>query len=417
MALVYLGTDFNETPLVHLEKFERAASGVLASLTAEQNPLDGAVVLGTCNRFEVYFEADSFHDAVDFVTGRIAEQLQIEPQAAGLMLRVLYGDSVSQHLFSVAAGLESMIVGEEEIAGQVKRALAESHAQGGSTKNLNKLFQSAATVSKTVSSETGLGASGRSIITTALDIATERLGGLEGASVLLIGTGAYSRVVNAALERHGVNEVAVFSRAGRAEQFSLNRETTPVAPDELLDWLGRVDLVVSASGANGYVIDAELARRVIARRRADYPLICIDVSLSRDIAPEVSVLPEFDVIDLEHIRERAPKEHYESLVTARDIIRDAVNEFEQELLARSIDPVVAALRAHIASIVDDEVAAVRRKAGEEVADDVQRSLRRMTNTFLHTPTVSAKRLASAGKHDEFTRAVRLLFGIEVHDVV
>lgn len=417
MALVYLGTDFNETSLVDLEKFERATHEVVASLAGARGPIDGAVVLGTCNRFEIYFEADSFHESVEHVTKRVADQLGIDTEAAGMMLKVLYGDSVPQHLFSVSAGLESMIVGEEEIAGQVKRALSEAQATGIATKNLNKLFQSAATVSKTVTSETGLGASGRSIITTALDLAIERLGGLDDASVLLIGTGAYSRVVNAALERHRVGEIAVYSRAGRAEQFSLNRQTTPISGDQLLDWLTRADLVVSASGAHGYAIDTDLARRALGRRKPGHQLLFIDVSLSRDIDPEVAAMAECEVIDLEHIRDRAPKEHFESIVTARDIIRDAVDDFEQEMLARSIDPVVSALRAHITETVDEEVATVRRKLGDAAADDVRRSLHRVTNTLLHTPTVNAKELASAGKHDEFIRAVRLLFGIEVHEIV
>lgn len=416
VALLYLGTDFNETSLVDLEKFERVTHELIAALAGDRGPIEGAVVLGTCNRFEIYFEADSFHDSVEHVTKRVANRLGIDPEAAGMMLKVLYGDSVPQHLFSVSAGLESMIVGEEEISGQVKRALRRAQAEGIATKNLNKLFQSAATVSKTVTSETGLGASGRSIITTALDLASERLGGLEKASVLLIGTGAYSRVVSAALERQRVKEVAVYSRAGRAEQFSLNRQMTPISSSGLLDWLIRADLVVSASGAQGYAIDRDLVKRALSRRQPGHQFVFIDVSLSRDVDPEVAMMPECEVIDLELIRDRAPSEHFQSIVSARDIIRDAVDEFEQEMLARSIDPVVSALRDHIGRTVDEEVASVRRKLGDAAASDVRRSLHRVTNTLLHTPTVNAKELASAGKQDEFVRAVRLLFGVEVNEI-
>jgi len=418
VALVYLGTDFHETSLVDLEKLERVAREVVAALAGNRGPIDGAVVLGTCNRFEIYVEADSFHDSVEYVTKRVAAQLGIDHAAASLPLKALHGRAVPQHLFAVSAGLESMIVGEEEISGQVKRALLQAQAKGIATKNLNTLFQRAATVSKKVTSETGLGSSGRSIITTALDLAIERLGGLDRASVLLVGTGAYSRVVNAALARHGVTDIAVYSRAGRAEHFSLNRETTPLSSrGELLDWLSRADLVVSASGAHGYAIDRDLVRQALGLRQPGHPLVLIDVSLSRDIDPEVAMIPECEVIDLELIRDRAPKEHVQSMVTARDIILDAVNEFERELLARSIDPVVAALRDHIAKTVDQEVASVWRKFGDAAAADVRRSLHRVTNTLLHTPTVNAKELASAGKQDEFIRAVRLLFGIEVHERV
>lgn len=416
MALVYLGTDFNETPLGDLEKLGQITEALATSISNDRGPLDGSVVLSTCNRFEMYVETASFHNGVEFVITRVAQHLNITNQAASLLFKVMYGDSVPQHLFSVSAGLESMIVGEEEIAGQVKRALADAQSRGTATKQLNQLFQKAASVSKVVTTETGLGASGRSIIMTALDIATERIGGLEGASVLLIGTGAYSRVVNAALERHGVGEIGVFSRTGRAEQFSRSRGTTPVSADQLIEWIGRVDLIVSSSGVQGYAIDAELLSTCLTERKTVHPLICIDVSLSKDIDPAASDLPHVEVIDLEWIRERAPEEHSAPIVAARDIIRDAVNEFNELLLARSADPVVSLLRERVAETIEEEIDAVRRRAGDQAANLVQRSLRRVTNTLLHAPTANAKALTLAGKQDKFVEAVELVFGIEALDV-
>lgn len=416
MALVYLGTDFNETPLSDLEKLGQITDALAISFSNDRGPLDGSVVLGTCNRFEIYLETASFHDGVEFVTSRVAQHLDITSHAASSLFKVMHGDSVPQHLFSVSAGLESMIVGEEEIAGQVKRALADAQDRGTATKQLNQLFQKAASVSKVVTTETGLGASGRSIIMTALEIATERIGGLERAFVLLIGTGAYSRVVSAALERHGVAEIGVYSRTGRAEQFSLSRGTTPVRADQLKEWIARADLIVSASGMQGYAIDAELLSSCLAERTTDQPLVCIDVSLSKDVDPAVSDLPHVEVIDLEWIRERAPEEHSASLVAARDIIREAVVEFNELVQARSADPVVALLRERVAETIEEEIAAVRRRAGDHAATLVERSLRRVTNSMLHTPTVNAKELALSGKQDKFVEALELLFGIEVLDV-
>jgi len=415
VALVYLGTDFHDTPLADLEHFETTAEQITASLHTKDAPIDGVVVLATCNRFEVYFEADSFHESVDHVTQIIAQHLNVDASVTSSMLKVLYGDSVPQHLFSVAAGLESMIIGEEEISGQVKRSLSRSQQFGVASKNLHKLFQQAATVAKSVTSETGLGASGRSVITTALEIAGAKIGSLSGASALLIGTGAYSRVVSAALERMNVCDISVYSRAGRAQKFSASRDLVPITADQLDETLARVDLVVSASGTNGYAITSELAERIATMRGEARDLICVDVSLSKDIDPEVSQIAGFDVIDLEHIKQRAPKEHFDSLSTAREIIRNAVEDFENELASRSIDPVVAALRAHIRAQVDQEVEHVRRKSGPEAAHSVQRSLKRVTNALLHTPSVNAKELAANGKQDEYVRAVRLLFDIEVSE--
>jgi glutamyl-tRNA reductase len=315
----------------------------------------------------------------------------------------------------VASGLESMIVGEEEISGQVKRSLSQAHRHGYASKNLNHLFQNAATVAKSVTTETGLGASGRSVITTALDVAGEHLKGFEGKKALLIGTGAYSRVVAAALQRMRVEEIYVYSRSGRAEKFSNNHETHPVRKDQLVEVMSEVDLVVSASGAQGFAVDEVLAREVASLRSSQSPLILIDVSLSRDVAPEVSGVGGMVVIDLERIKDRAPQEHVDSVLTAREIIHSAVSNFEESMASRTIDPVVAALRAHIGVWVEEEIESVRRKSGNGAADEVQKSLRKVTNAILHAPSVKAKELAIDGNHQDYIRAVRLLFDIDVND--
>ncbi|MDH6423559.1 glutamyl-tRNA reductase [Aurantimicrobium minutum] len=415
MALVYLGTDFHDTPLSELEKFESASAEVLNALNPNDSVLEGVVVLATCNRFEIYFEAESFHDSMDYVTSVVASSLGVPSDEVASMLKVLYGDSVPQHLFSVASGLESMIVGEEEISGQVKRSLTQAHQRGFVSKNLNHLFQNAASVAKAVTTETGLGASGRSVITTALDVASEELGGITGKSVLLIGTGAYSRVVTAAIQRAGVDNIFVYSRAGRAEKFSENHDTTPVNKDQLVQVMAEVDLVISASGAKGYAIDETLAQEVLAHRSGKSDLVLIDVSLSKDVAPAVSQLNRMSVIDLDQIRHRAPQEHIDSVLTAREIIHTAVTNFENSMASRSIDPVVAALRSHIGLWVDEEIESVRRKSGNSAAEEVQKSLRKVTNAILHAPSVKAKELAVDGNHEDYINAVRLLFNIEVND--
>ncbi|MFM5904521.1 MAG: glutamyl-tRNA reductase [Micrococcales bacterium] len=418
MTLVYLGTDFHDTPLPRLEQFERAAPQILESLNPQVSGVQGVVLLATCNRFEVYVEADSFHDSLERVTKIIAEQLQEEPQEILSSLKVRYADSVSRHLFSVASGLESMIVGEEEIAGQVKRSLAQAHRLGYSTKVLNQLFQSASNVAKSVSTQTGLGVSGRSIITTALELAATKLAGLENRSALLIGTGAYSRVVVAALLRLGVTDIRVYSRSGRAHKFSENHATTPVAARDLAKTMTEVDLVVSASGNSGYAVDLELARQVAELRAAAQKpeLVVIDVSLAKDVDPLVSHVAGISVIDLEQIKAQAPQQHMDSVEAAKQIVTRAAQDFEETLATHSVDPVLTALRAHVGLWVEKEVETVRKKSGDDAATEVERSLRRVANAILHTPSVKAKELAVEGNHEDYIRAVRLLFDIEVGEV-
>jgi len=416
VALIYLGTDFHNASLSDLEKFESSAEAIQNSLSLDQNLIHGAVVLATCNRFEIYFEADSFHDSVDQVTEIIAKNLEMSTEEISSTLKVLYGDNVPQHLFSVAAGLESMVIGEEEISGQVKRALSKANQIGFASKNLNKLFQNAASVAKAVSTETGLGASGRSIITTALEVAKEKIGNLNSSKVLLIGTGSYSRVVTAALQRLEVSEIFVYSRTGRAEEFSASHNTIPISKEQLIQTMATVDLVVSSSGTRGYIIDHKLAERVIQSRAKESNLILIDVSLSKDVAPEVNNLSDFVVIDLELVKEKAPPEHFESIIAARDIIHNAVIDFEHTLLVRSIDPVVAAMRSHVESRVNEEIENVRRKSGNTVATEVEKSLRKVINSLFHEPSIRAKEFALEGNQKDYIKAVKLLFDIEVENL-
>ena len=369
-------------------------------------------MLATCNRFEVYFEAESFHSALDFAISEVAKELQLDADLASSLLKVLYGPSLVQHLYSVAAGLESMIVGEAEISGQVRRAIAESRKSSQTTSSLERLFQTAANVSKQVVTKTGLGASGRSIVTTALTLAKQTLGSLDGKNALVIGTGAYARVVSAALKNEQLREIAVFSRSGRASQFAKSHDLAAVPAEKLLEALTQADLVVSASGADGFAVDLDLAKSVAALRGAR-ELAFIDVALSKDIAPEVSQISGFQVIDLETLKEHAPAEHLEAIVEAQDIVRAAVFDFETEEKSRAADPVITALRAHVGLWVEQEVESVRRKSGLEAARDVERSLNRVTNAILHAPSVKVKDLAKDGNHEDYLNAVKLLFGLEL----
>lgn len=412
MALVFLGTDFHDSALSTLEFLEQASSKILRSLHQESAPLEGAIVLSTCNRFEIYCESDLFHPALEFITHAISQHVPLSPQDINEMLRVLYADAVPEHLFSVAAGLESMVVGEEEIAGQVKRALASTQKINFSTKSLNQLFQTASKVAKSVTTHTGLGASGRSIVTTALDIAQEHIDSWEHSSALVIGTGAYSRVVTTALQKRGVIDISVYSRSGRADKFAELHGIRSITRQELASEIARTHITISASGSQGYALDQDIAQQVLEFRQNTAPVVVVDVALSRDVAPELSQRPEFFIIDLERIRDNAAPEHVESLTKARQLVHSSVAEFTGALAAHSVDHVVSALRAHVGLWVDEEIENVRKKSGDETAREVQKSLRKVTNAILHTPSVKARELAVDGNQEDYIHAVRLLFDLE-----
>ena len=417
MTLVLLGANYNDIPLSELENLERHTDSIrskLFSISKEESGISGGVAIGTCNRFEVYLDTDRFHSAVENVIGVVSEITGLDRDYCSKLLRVSYGSAAVQHLYSVTSGLESMIVGEGEIAGQVKRSLQVAQADSHTSTEIEKLFQSAAQVAKKVSNETGLGEAGRSVFTAALALHKEKFGSIEGNKVLVMGTGAYARVVVAALQRENVAQVFVYSSSGRAEEFSEGRGATPIAKPDLAETMAGCDFTVTASGGSGHMIDFKLAKAVLALEPKE--LRIIDVALSADVAPPVYDLSGVSIMDLDYIRLHTPSEHSEAILRAQEIVRHQVSDFENEAIARAADPMVVAMRKHIAQLIEEEVERVRNKSGDEMAEEVHRSLKRVTSTFMHVPTLAAKTSAKEGNEKQFIDALRMVFGIEINRV-
>ena len=207
------------------------------------------MVVATCNRLEIYLDAVRFHDAIDEVTAVVAEVAGSSADEVSGLLKVRVGAPVVAHLFTVAAGLDSMVVGEAEIGGQIARAFRDAQAAGTASPAINLLFQSAARTAKQVATDTGLGAAGRSIASVALDIVADPAI-CAGARALVIGTGAYARVVAAELRTRGCTDLSVFSPSGRAAGFADRHRATPIAADGLADAVAAADIVVTCSGAS-----------------------------------------------------------------------------------------------------------------------------------------------------------------------
>jgi glutamyl-tRNA reductase len=413
VVVAVVGVSHHDAPLQVLEGLTHAARGLAPDLVSRRDiGISGVVSLATCNRVEFYLDAQRFHDPIDALTAELARRSGVADLADVLRVRVDSG--AARHLFSVAAGLESMVVGEDEIAGQVRRALASARSAGTTTAPLERLFQSASSTAKLVSSSTGLGAAGRSVVGVALDIIEEDLAPLDGADVLVLGTGAYARVVTAALTARGVTRRRIYSSSGRAARFVEGHGGEVVIQDDLVEALAKVDLVVACSGAPHHILDMPLMMRVLGLRST--PLPVVDLALTPDVAPEVRDLDQIHHIDLEVVRDRAPREHGDAVITAHRLINDAVESFEQREASRSADPVVTALRRHVDALVDEEVRRVRRRGDDDVADAIERSLRRFTGQLLHAPTVRARELAREGHGDDYQQALRLLFGFDHPEV-
>jgi glutamyl-tRNA reductase len=411
---VSLSASHHDLDLDVLDRLSVGASSVARDLVAQAGAVDGAVVLATCNRFEVYLDVPDVEDlsgAVDSVirtVGQASSALEEEVRGA---LRLRTGKDVARHLFAVASGLDSMVMGEREIAGQVRRAVAEAQAGFISTAELDRLFGGAARVSRAVENEAGLGAVGRSIVGVGLDIAARHAPAWPQAKAVMIGTGSYAGASLAALRARGCTDVQVYSPSGRAGEFARARGVAHIAAGALVAALESADLVVSCSGSLTPVLDADaVAAAVAGGARGDRPLVVVDLSLQRDVEPGVGDLDGVILIDLGTVREHAPALGEEQVVRATALVATASEEFEASLLERAVDHAVVALREHVQAAVDAEIA--RLPSGDVPAEVVERALRRLAATLLHTPSVRARDAARAGQVEDYLTALRLLHGIE-----
>jgi glutamyl-tRNA reductase len=414
VVIVSLSASHHDLDLDVLDRLSVGAGSVARELVAHAPSVGGAVVLATCNRFEVYLDVADAEDlsvAVDSVIVTVGQASSaVEDEVRGA-LRLRTGTDVARHLFSVASGLDSMVMGEREIAGQVRRAVAEAQAGFLTTAELDRLFGGAARVSRAVENEAGLGAVGRSIVGVALDLVAQHAPPWPHAKAVMIGTGSYAGASLAALRARGCTDVQVYSPSGRAGEFARARGVVPVAQGALVSALEGADVVVSCSGSLTPVLDAEaVASAIVGGARGAGPLVVVDLSLQRDVEPGVGDLPEVILIDLGTVREHAPALGDEQVARATALVAAAATDFEAALQERAVDHAVVALREHVLAAVEAEVA--RLPGGDVPAELVERALRRLAATLLHTPSVRARDAARAGRVEDYLSALRLLHGIE-----
>lgn len=404
------GVSHHLVPLDDLATLTKVAEAMTAALDASGN-LSGRVLLSTCNRFEVYFESESFHAGLETVLDAVRTALPAEHRGLVDEFEVYAGQGAVQHLLEVASGLDSMVIGEDEIIGQVREALAK--AEGRASAALHRLFHAALTTGKAVSTDTELGAAGRSIAAVGLGMVEQRHFPLAGRRALVIGTGSYARVVTAALLRLGCVDLAVYSPTGRAEAFAESHPVAPVPADGLAAALATTDLLVSCSGGervSGPVVTAEQ----LATARADAGLLpVLDLSLTGDVAADAAVLVEVDLIDLEEIGAHAPTQQAAAVLAARDLVARGVDTYLHLEQGRAATPAVTAMRAHVSQFIEREIEAAARRYDPDTAAVVARSLRRVSNALLHTPSLRAAELARSGGLADYQHALRTLFGIDI----
>ena len=380
-----------------LEKLSFVAADAAGTLVDQTPVVHGAVVLATCNRFEAYLDVD---DAAGDAAA--AATVDIMSRASGVgsadlrdAVTVLSSDEVVTHLFAVSSGLESVVVGEDEISGQVGRALVGARAAGTTSKGLERLFQRATQTSRGVKTHTAIGAAGRSLVRLALEMASSRVTDWGITRVLVVGTGQYAATTVAALRDRGATMLTVFSPSGRGDAFGA-RYGLRVERD-LAGAMLDADVIITCTASTVIGTSA-----IIGRERR----LIIDLGMPRNVDPAIVSLDGIELLDLETISLHAPVEALTAAAEARELVGDAAARFSAE---RAVEPAVVALRRHIFGLLDAEIERARARGGDSA--EVEAALRHLTGVLLHGPSVRATELAIDGRAEAFAEAVEALYGV------
>jgi glutamyl-tRNA reductase len=405
-----------------------------------QSPLVTEVMmLSTCNRVEVYAVVDAFHGGLSAIGAVLAEHSGLTMGELTKHAYVRYSEAAVEHLFAVTSGLDSAVVGEQQVLGQVRRAYAAAEAHQTVGRVLHDLAQRALAVGKRVHSETSIDAAGASVVSVALDIAARRLAasgsaagrlsGLDGRSAVVIGAGSMGALSAAHLVRAGVRHIHVVNRSlPRAQRLAQSIAEQGVSAqartlDDLPAALAGADLVISCTGAVRPVVSLADVHHALAASTRDElaaPLVLCDLGMPRDIDPAVAGLPGVAVVDMERVqREPSARAAAADAEAARLIVADEVAAYLAGQRMAEVTPTVTALRQRAADVVEAELLRLENRLpglAADQRDEVARTVRRVVDKLLHAPTVRVKQLAGGPGGDAYAEALRELFELDPHAV-
>jgi glutamyl-tRNA reductase len=432
--VLVVGLSHKSAPVPVLERAALSAEALPKLLRDLHHAGDvaGTFVISTCNRVEIYADVDRFHGSVAAICELLSQYTGIPTQELTGHLYVHYEDRAVKHLLNVAAGLDSMVVGEGQILGQVRAALNTAREQGTLGRVLGEAGTAALRAGKRAHAETGIDRAGASLVSVGIEAAVEALGrsSLTGQRVLVVGAGSMSSLAATTAARAGAAQVTVANRTRRhADRLAVSVGGSTADLAELPAAIAAADLVISCTGASGLVITADMVRESLARRpsAASGPLVFLDLAMPRDVDADVADLPRVSVIGMDELagagRTAVAGPGVAGEVAAvRQIVDEEFAAHRSAAHAAQVTPTVVALRAKAAEVVDAELA---RLAGRlhnvdgldaQALDEIARAVRRVVDKLLHAPTVRVKELAGSPRGDGYDEALRVLFDLDPRTV-
>jgi glutamyl-tRNA reductase len=416
MSILVVGISHKSAPVAVLERVALDRDGVnkLLGDVVSCDHVAEAVVVATCNRLEIYTEVDRFHGSVEDVSRLLVERAGESTALILPHLYVHYDDGAVSHLFHVAAGLDSMAVGEGQILGQTREALRRGQAQGTVGPALNVLFQQALRVGKRSRAETDIDLAAPSLVSAGLERVSGPLGGVKDKSVVVVGAGGMAGLATATVSRLGAADVTVVNRSGaNADRLAAEYDARPAALSDLPQTLTGADLVITCTGANGILIDLDMVK---SARPDTAPLAIVDLALPHDVDPSVGALPEVTLVTLadlaDELRDSVAGNEIDGV---RHIVGQEVTAFLNARRQASVTPTVVALRSMATAVVDaemDRLAARLPELDEVARAEVLQSVRRVADKLLHQPTVRVKELVNETGAVSYATALAELFALD-----
>jgi len=420
VSVLVVGLSHKSAPVAALEL--AAVSGdALTKLihdVAQAEPVAEVFVVSTCNRVEVYAEVDRFHAGVTAICELLGRHCGMPAADLTPHLYVHYEDRAVSHLLAVTSGLDSVVIGEGQILGQVRAALRRAGEQGTLGRVLGDLGRLALRTGKRVRSETGINRVGASLVTVAIDLAAATFGDagpaqFTGRDVLIVGAGSMSSLAIATASRAGAARIVVANRtSGNAERLAATYGATVVSLADLTPAIAAADVVISCTGAAGHVISPAV---IPAQRREK--LVFLDLAMPRDVDPAVASLPGITVIGMDQLSEHGTVAQAQDVTAVRTIIEAELAAYQQANDAATVAPTVVALRAKGAKLVDAELARLAGRLSADglsghALDEIAQTVRRVVDKLLHAPTVRVKELAGSPGGEEYAAALRVLFDLD-----
>jgi glutamyl-tRNA reductase len=423
MPIVVVGLNHKTAPISLLDRLSITESELTKALHQLETyaHVEEAVVLSTCNRIEAYAAVRKFHGGAQDLRNFFAEFCHVAPEDFTDHLYTYHDEGAVRHLFRVASGIDSMVIGESEILGQVRRAFHFAGDEGLTGHLLGAAFKRALRVGKRARSETAIGRNPVSISSAAVELARRALepSTLAGKRIVIVGAGKMGRLAARALASAGAGDVVIVNRTQeRADELAATFDAVARPFEDLVDVLADADIVISSTTAPGTVIDAGIVARAFDLRKNDRALFIVDIAVPRDVEPEVATLEGVVVRDIEDLRgvvEASVGSRIGEVSKVEGIIAAEVERFVQWERAAEAAPTASALVSRADEIRRSELErfwARLESLSPEERDAIDHLTRRIVAKILHAPLAKSRELASSKKGEAYLEALRTLFDLD-----